>query len=58
MNQKGQIVVEYVLLMVIAVGVAALLISQLVDRDPDAPGVLVAKWHQVLQTVGNDIPDN
>ena len=58
MNQKGQIVVEYVLLLVIAVGLAALLMSQLVDRDPDSPGVLVARWHQILQAVGNDIPDN
>jgi hypothetical protein len=58
MNQKGQIVVEYVLLLVIAVGLAALLINQLVDRDPDAPGVLVAKWHSILQAVGSDIPDN
>lgn len=58
MNQRGQIVVEYVLLMVIAVGLAALLISQLVDRDPESPGVLVAKWHSILQAVGDDIPDN
>ena len=58
MNQKGQIVVEYVLLLVIGVGLAALLISQLVDRNSESPGVLVAKWHQILQTVGNDLPDN
>ncbi len=49
--------VEYVLLLVIAVGLGALLISQLVNRDPENPGVIVAKWHSILQVVGDDIPD-
>ncbi|MFS4460774.1 hypothetical protein [Bdellovibrio sp. HCB2-146] len=57
MNQRGQIVVEYVLLLVIAVGLAALLVSQLVNRDPDNPGVLVSKWHKILMVIGDDVPD-
>lgn len=57
MNKKGQIVVEYVLLLVLAVGLSALLVSQLVSRNSDEPGVLVAKWHAIMKAVGNDLPD-
>ena len=57
MNRKGQIVVEYVLLLVIAVGLAALLVKQLVSRDPESPGILVAKWCYILKVVGEDLPD-
>lgn len=57
MNRKGQIVVEYVLLLVIAVSISALLVSQLVSRNPDSPGILVSKWHSILKTIGDDVPD-
>jgi hypothetical protein len=55
-KQKGQIVVEYVLLLVIAVGIAALLISQLVSRG-DEPGIIMAKWHYIMKTIAADNPD-
>lgn len=57
MNQKGQIVVEYVLLLLVAVSVSAILVSNLVSRNPDDPGILVAKWHAILNTIGEDLPD-
>lgn len=57
MNKRGQIVVEYILLLVIAVGVAALLTKQLVGRSTDNPGLIVQKWNAILQTIGTDIPD-
>jgi hypothetical protein len=56
-NQKGQIVVEYVLLLVIGVSIAALLVSQLTSRNPDNPGVLVSKWNEILVAIGSDVPD-
>jgi uncharacterized protein (UPF0333 family) len=56
-NKRGQVVVEYVLLLVIAVAVAASISRQLVSRDGDNPGILVDKWNSILQTIGNDIPD-
>ena len=49
--------VEYILILTIVAGMAALLTKQLVSRDPDDPGILVAKWHAVLKSVGDDIPD-
>lgn len=56
-NNRGQVVVEYVLLLVIAVAVAALITKELVRRDPDSPGVLIKKWDDILKEVGNDLPD-
>jgi len=56
-NRRGQVIVEYVLLMVIAVAVAALLTRELVSRDQESPGVLVQKWNDILKTIGEDIPD-
>ncbi|KYG61760.1 hypothetical protein [Bdellovibrio bacteriovorus] len=57
MNKRGQIVVEYVLLLTIAVGLSALLVKQLASRNSDEPGVLVSKWHNILNVVAQDVPD-
>lgn len=56
-NSHGQVVVEYVLLMIISVTIAALITSQLASRDPENAGILVKKWQQILQTIAEDIPD-
>ena len=56
-GNRGQVVVEYVLLLVIAVAVAALITKELVSRDAENPGILVNKWNAILKTVGDDLPD-
>lgn len=56
-NQTGQILVEYVLLLVIGVALAALITSTMVSRNPDSPGFLISKWSQIIQTIGQDEPD-
>lgn len=56
-RQKGQVVIEYVLLLVVGMGIVAILLSQLVKRDASNPGMLVAKWQALLQVIGNDVPD-
>ncbi len=56
-KNSGQVVVEYVLLLVIAVAVAALITKELVKRDPDNPGILVEKWDSILKTIGEDLPN-
>lgn len=58
LNSRGQILVEYVLLLIIAVVVAALIISAMVSRNPDEPGFLVQKWDQIIRFIGNDMPDD
>lgn len=56
-KNSGQVVVEYVLLLVIAVAVAALITKELVKRDPENPGILVEKWDAILKTIGEDVPN-
>jgi hypothetical protein len=57
-DERGQIVLEYVLLLVIAVGVAALITSTMVSRNPNSPGFLVKKWFEMIKTIGADTPDD
>jgi hypothetical protein len=42
---------------VIAVAIAALITKELVQRDPENPGILVEKWDSILKTIGEDLPD-
>ncbi len=57
-NQSGQIVLEYILLLVIAVAVAATLTTLLVSRNPESTGMIVLKWNQIVQTIGSDPADD
>lgn len=57
-NQKGQIVLEYVLLLIIAVAVATLITGMMVSRNPDAPGFLIQKWAGIINTIGKDTADD
>lgn len=54
----GQIVIEYVLLLVVGVAVATLITSQMVSRNPNSPGFLVRKWLLIIQTIGADTADD
>jgi hypothetical protein len=56
-NQRGQILVEYLLLMVIAVGCATLLTKQLVNRNEDNPGIIIKAWNGIISTISKDLPD-
>lgn len=55
--QKGQVVVEYALLLLISVALATLLVKFSVSRDPKTPGFIVHKWEQILDEIGKDLPD-
>ena len=58
LNQSGQIVLEYVLLLVIGVAVAATLTTLLVSRNPESTGMIVLKWNQIVQAIGADYADD
>ena len=55
-QNDGQILLEYVLLIIIAVTMATFLTSRLVGRG-DEPGIVIQKWSQLVQMVGQDIGD-
>ena len=57
-NQSGQIVLEYVLLLVIGVAVAAALTTFLVSRNPQSVGMIVLKWTEITRTIGSDTADD
>lgn len=58
-NKSGQILVEYILLLLIAVSCAMILTKQLVGRRTDAEnsGILIKSWHKIITSIGNDLPD-
>jgi len=58
LSQRGQIVVEYVLLLSIAVATAVIIVSQLIHRDAEDPensGALIRRWQQMQETVAKDV---
>jgi uncharacterized protein (UPF0333 family) len=56
-SKKGQVLVEYLLLMVIAVGISAFLTKKLIQRDPAQPGLITGAWNKILINIGKDVPD-
>jgi hypothetical protein len=58
LGQSGQIVVEYVLLLVIAVIVAALITKTMISPNPDNPGFVLTAWKNVVEAIGADKPDD
>lgn len=56
-RQSGQIVVEYILILVVSVVIAFTLTNKLIDRDPDNPGMLIKAWTGILQVIAADLGD-
>lgn len=54
-GQKGQVIVEYILLMIIVVGIAAVIVRGVVHRDKSDPGFLIKAWSELVQTIGEDL---
>jgi uncharacterized protein (UPF0333 family) len=55
-SKKGQVLVEYLLLMVITIGIATILTKQLVYRG-EKPGLIIKAWDSILKNISNDLPD-
>ena len=56
-NKKGQVLIEYLLLMVIAIGCVTLLTKALVNREDSSPGMIIKAWDGIIKIIGEDIPD-
>lgn len=58
-NKRGQVIVEYLLIMVLMVAIAATLTKKLVGRgdDDSSQGVIVKSWSRMIKVIGNDLPD-
>lgn len=58
LGQSGQIVVEYILLLSVAVILAALITKTMVGSDPDNPGFVLTAWRSIVTTIGADHADD
>lgn len=58
-NDRGQIVLEYLLLMVIVVSVATVLTQKLVHRSSDesSQGMVIKGWNKIINVLGYDLAD-
>lgn len=56
-QNKGQLIVEYILLIFIVVSISAILTKSLVGRGQENSGIIITKWGQLLNMIGNDRGD-
>lgn len=56
-SARGQVLLEYILLLVITIAVAAMILRVLVRKDPDEPGALLTRWNAINQAIGQDDPN-
>jgi hypothetical protein len=54
MGQRGQVAVEYILLLVVGVAVWLALVQGLVSRNANSPGMIVRKWVEIIDFIGSD----
>ncbi len=59
-RDSGQILIEYVLLLMIGVTIGNILVKQLTafSDDPDKRGIIINRWIQIWDAIGKDTPDN
>lgn len=57
LNSRGQIVVEYVLLLSVGIVIAVTLTKMMAGRDPDSPGFIVSTWVRMNEVISADLPD-
>lgn len=58
LGQRGQVVVEYVLLLVASVTVAFMITKMMVGRDPGNPGYVISAWQAIIEEIARDKPDD
>ena len=56
-RSQGQVVVEYVFLLILAVAIAGLAVKGCVRRNEDEPGSVIVFWNGILKTIGSDLAD-
>ncbi|MCC2678094.1 MAG: hypothetical protein K0R29_670 [Pseudobdellovibrio sp.] len=56
-KNSGQVLVEYILLMVIAIGLSTLMTKKLISRKTGDTGIITEAWNRILVQIGRDVPD-
>lgn len=57
LTQRGQVIIEYILLLLVALGLATMIMKSVVSRNPEEPGFLMKRWHEMLKQVAADDPN-
>ena len=57
-SEGGQIVVEYVLLLAVAVMMAAIITRMMISPDPGSPGFVLKTWNEIVTSIGADHADD
>lgn len=57
LNHRGQVLIEYILLLVIVVSCAGILMKALVSRETGKQGMVIKAWDGIIKAIGNDLPD-
>lgn len=57
-SDSGQIVIEYVLLLVIAVSIAALITRTMIAQRPGESGFVITFWQEIINQIGSDKSDD
>ncbi len=55
-NDRGQVVVEYVLLLIVLVSVATTIVGSLIGSTGN-PGTVIKAWNSLLLTIAQDLPE-
>jgi hypothetical protein len=58
LGERGQVVVEYVLLLIASVTIAMLITKLMVGRDPGNPGFVISAWQAIVDEIGADKADD
>lgn len=57
-SQSGQVVVEYVLLLIVSVTLAFLITRTMVGSDVSNPGFVLKTWRAIITQIGKDKADD
>ena len=57
-SQAGQIVLEYVLLLAIAVSIAVILTRAMISRTEGGEGFVIKAWQELVDEIGADKADD
>jgi hypothetical protein len=56
-GRRGQVVLEYILLLIISVTMAFIITRMMVGRDEGNSGFVIVTWQNLLTEIGQDRPD-
>lgn len=58
-SDRGQILIEYILLLLIGITIANLLVKGLTrfSDEPDDRGIIIKRWINIWDSIGKDLPD-